>query len=121
MIKWSTQMGGTDVPLAGFATATRAVANGPFKWGTGVLGTYIVTCHSNLPDGRPRMGREYAAVLHRDDGKVVVVVVHASANDAVRTCQSWERAGELSVGPVSAPSLQHCGPSQQPRDMTETA
>ena len=53
-----------NTPVPGMATGTAAIADGPVKWGTSSVGTFVISCDSGLPEGQLRTGRDYAVVLH---------------------------------------------------------
>ena len=61
-IKWhATEL---NTPVAGMKTETAPTTNGPVKWGTTSIGTFVISCDSDLPEGETRAGRDYAVVLH---------------------------------------------------------
>jgi hypothetical protein len=48
------------------------------KWGTTSIGTFVISCDSDLPEGVTRAGRDYAVVLHERGGGVRVIAERAS-------------------------------------------
>ena len=85
-INWHTTELNTPVP--GMATETAVIANGPVKWGTSSVGTFVISCDSSLPEGQQRTGRDYAVVLHARDGQVQVVAERISLNAAAEACRA---------------------------------
>jgi len=79
----------TDVntPVAGMESKTTATNNGPVKWGTTSIGTFIISCDSGLPEGEARAGRDYAVVLHERGGLVRVIAERVSLNAAAEECR----------------------------------
>jgi hypothetical protein len=77
-----------NTPVAGMKTETAATTNGPVKWGTTSVGTFVIGCDSGLPDGQPRTGREYAVVLHERGGGVRVIAERVSLNAAANACRT---------------------------------
>jgi hypothetical protein len=85
-IKWhATEL---NTPVAEMKTQTAATTNGPVKWGTTSVGTFIITCDSGLPEGENRAGRDYAVVLHERGGGLRVIAERVSLNAAAEECRA---------------------------------
>jgi hypothetical protein len=77
-----------NTPVPGMATETAASADGPVKWGTSSVGTFVISCDSGLPEGQLRIGRDYAVILHGRDGRLRVVAERISLNAAAEACRA---------------------------------
>jgi len=85
-IKWhATEL---NTPVVGMKTETAATTNGPVKWGTTSVGTFVISCDSGLPEGETRAGRDYAVVLHERGGGVRVISEQVSLNAAAEECRA---------------------------------
>lgn len=78
-----------NTPVGGdMTTKTAATTNGPVKWRTTSLGTFVISCDSSLPQGEMRVGRDYAVVLHERNGGVRVIAERVSLNRAAEECRA---------------------------------
>ena len=85
-IKWhATEL---NTPVAGMKTETAPTTNGPVKWGTTSIGTFVISCDSDLPEGETRAGRDYAVVLHERGGGARVIAERVSLNAAAEQCRA---------------------------------
>ena len=85
-IKWhATEL---NTPVAGMKTETAPTTNGPVKWGTTSIGTFVISCDRDLPEGETRAGRDYAVVLHERGGGARVIRERVSLNAAAEQCRA---------------------------------
>ncbi|ORA16403.1 hypothetical protein BST16_06785 [Mycobacterium asiaticum DSM 44297] len=85
-IKWHTTE--LNTPVAGMKSQTAATTNGPVKWGTTSVGTFVIICDSGAPEGQERTGRDYAVVLHERGGKLRIIAERVSLNAAAEECRA---------------------------------
>jgi hypothetical protein len=85
-----------NTPVAGTKTGTAAIRNGPVKWGSTSIGTFVITCDSGRSEGEARAARDYAVILHERGGGVRVIAERVSLNAAAEECRAEMKRLEAS-------------------------